>query len=78
VLSRNWDKGQQWTVGHEYQTNQENLLKLVQGLIARCTQQIFLCAVQINEYGSEQRGPLMQALQTLQKRMLASNGGNDV
>jgi len=72
VLSRNWDKSQQWTVAHELQTSQENLLKLVQGLTARCTKQIFLNAVQINEYGSEQRGPLMQALHTLQKRMLAS------
>jgi len=73
VLSRNWDKGQQWTIAHEAQASQENLLKLVYGLTARCTDQIFLKVVQINEYGSEQRGPLMQALQTLQKSLLAFN-----
>ena len=72
VLSRNWDKNQHWTDVHEFQTSQETLLKLVQGLTARCTSQVFLNAVQVNEYGSEQRGPLMQALQTLQKRVLAS------
>jgi hypothetical protein len=64
VLSRQWNK-QPWTDAQEYRVNQETLSRLTSGLMRRCNGTIYLCAAGINEQGSEQRGLLLQATQTL-------------
>lgn len=69
VLSRNWNKGEKWTDAHEYSQNQENLARLVKGLAERCRKHIYLYSVEINESGTDQRGPLLQALQVLNKHI---------
>lgn len=78
LLNRNVDRSQQWTEAHEFNANQNAMQRIIEGLINRCTGKIVASAVRINEYGSESRGPLQQAFQTLQKRIYLSSEGDHV
>ncbi len=75
VLNRNWKEGSRWTDIEEYNTNQSNLARVVNGLLARCKEKVILVSVDINQQGDEQRGALMVALQTLLKRMHREGNG---
>lgn len=72
VLTRRWPHDQRWTDVHEYRANQEHLARLVRGLVRRCSGEVRLYAVGVNEGGSEERGPLLLALQGLLRQMLAA------
>jgi hypothetical protein len=78
LLNRNKDKEQLWTEAFEFNANQAGMLKIVNGLLTRCGKKVYVNTVQTNEYGSEQRGPLLQAFHTLQKRTFRLKGGNRV
>jgi len=65
VLSRRWQPDAQWTDAHEYTSNQQALNRLTTGLLRRCRSRLFLRLSSINAQGDEQRGPLLQAIQTL-------------
>ena len=65
VLSRHWPEGQKWTDADEYENNQLSLTKLITGLTLRATDRIILCNSKIGEHGTEQKGPLLQSVQTL-------------
>ena len=65
VLSRHWPEGQKWTDADEYENNQLSLTKLITGLTLRTTDRIILCNSKIGEHGTEQKGPLLQSVQTL-------------
>jgi hypothetical protein len=73
VLSRRWREGTVWNDIQELQNNQETLSRLSSGLIRRCRKQIFLCTSGYNERGAEERGPLLQALQTIQRHVQKIN-----
>ena len=76
LLNRNRDQSQLWTEAHEFDANQAGMERIIEGLINRCGKMIFVNTVRTNENGSEQRGPLLQAFQTLQKRVYQSKGGS--
>ena len=78
LLNRNRDQNLLWTEAHEFEANQAGMERIVKGLINRCGKMIFVSTVRTNENGSEQRGPLLQAFQTLQKRVYQFNGGSRV
>jgi hypothetical protein len=78
ILRRGWQPGQLWTDAQEYQANQEHMQRIVEGLINRCRQKVYVSSVQVNEYGSEQRGALLRAFQTLRKRAFAAQGREHV
>lgn len=78
LLNRNSDRSQIWTDAHEFNANQDAMKRVVEGLINRCTEKIIVSAVRTNEYGSETRGPLQQAFQTLQKRVFLASGAQNV
>lgn len=78
VLNRNWKEGSRWTDVDEFTTNQNNLARLVTGLLARCKCKVILISVDINQQGDEQRGPLMSALQTLLKKIHRESAAIDV
>ena len=78
VFRKNWRRGAIWTEQEEYETNQQVMGRLVNGLLNRCTGGVIAASVQINEYGSENHGPLLQALQTYRKRNLRSKGESNV
>jgi hypothetical protein len=63
VLSRRWAAGGQWTDADEYAARQDALAALVLGLLRRCRAQVHLGLSELGEQGSEQRGPLLQAIQ---------------
>jgi hypothetical protein len=73
VLSRNWN-GKTWTDIQEFQANQEAMLRLTSGLIRRCRSSIYICTTGLNEQGSEQRGPLLQAVQGILRVLSAEEG----
>ena len=63
VLSRRWTVGAAWTDADEYAARQDALAALVVGLLRRCRVQVHLGLSELGETGSEQRGPLLQAVQ---------------
>lgn len=75
VLSRNWTAGKTWTDIQEYQTNQETLVRLTSGLMRRCRNSVYICTTGLNEQGTEQRGPLLQAVQGILRNLSAGEGG---
>ena len=65
VLSRRWAGGQPWTDLDEYAARQEALSALALGLVRRCRTQIHLGLSEMGESGSDQRGPLLRAIQNV-------------
>src|SRR5271169_7241508 len=79
VLSRLWPPQTTWTDVQETYYNQLNLARLTTGLIRLCRDHIYIYTAGINEQGDEQRGPLLQALQSMLRNMpLPSTGANNV
>ena len=78
VLSRKWPSDHLWTDLNETAANQETLARLVYGLISRCRRHVYLCSTRINERGSEERGQLLQALNTILHLLFVENGGDHV
>jgi hypothetical protein len=70
VFRMSWVRGSIWTEQNEYETNQQVMGQLVNGLLNRCTAGVIAAGVQINEYGSKNHGPLLQAIQIYKKRNL--------
>ncbi len=68
VLSRRWSPDTKWTDAAEVAARKEALAALVMGLVHRCRRQIHLGLSELSEQGSEQRGPLLQAIQTVLRR----------
>lgn len=69
VLRRGWVVGRQWTDADEVEASQESLYRLTLGLIRRCRKRIYLGFSQLGEQGQEQRGPLLEALQQMLRRV---------
>jgi len=71
VLSRNWPEGQQWTAFNDLLTDQATLERVVVGLLQRCGQHVNLISIGMNESGSEERGALLVAVQTMLRGLAA-------
>lgn len=78
VLNRNWPAGQTWTDENEFLNNQVTLARIVTGLAKRCSSHIYMCSVNYNEHGIEERGQLLLALQTILRENARRGGGLDV
>lgn len=63
VLSRQWPQNMPWTDAEEYETDQDTLYRLALGLLRRCRKQVFLGLSELNEQGTDQKGPLLKAIQ---------------
>jgi hypothetical protein len=68
VLRRDWQPGRPWTDEDEFRVRQESLYRLVLGLVRRCRKTIYLGVSELGEQGYEQRGPLLQAIQSALRR----------
>ncbi len=65
VLSRAWmqqEAGRVWTDADEIAANREALIRLVNGLLHRCRERLYVCVTNLGEQGFEQRGPLLRAI----------------
>ena len=69
VLSRRWPKDDVWTDSDEHEARQETLHRLIQGLIRRCRYRVYLGLSELGEQGREQKGPLLQAIQRVLRRL---------
>ncbi len=65
VLSNNWIVGMKWSDIQEFKTNQDNLSRMVTGLLRRCQDQVYMYTAGFNERGEEEKGYLLQAVQRL-------------
>ena len=78
VLNRNWQSGKQWTDMDEYETNQRTLSRVVSGLLRRCREHVYMCSINFNEQGLEDRGQLLLAMQLLQRERSQMQGTANV
>ena len=65
VLRRDWDEGEIWSDEDEVRVRDEALVRLIQGLTARCRDRVYLAYSDLNERGYEQQGPILRAVQRL-------------
>ena len=69
VLSREWPARAAWTDVEEYTSGQETLQRLSLGLIRRCRRKVYLGLSELSEQGYEHKGPLLQAMQRVLRRI---------
>jgi hypothetical protein len=69
VLTRRWPAGRLWTDADEVASNRVTLSRLTNGLIRRCRKGVILCTNRLNENGDEQRGLLLQSIQSILRRL---------
>jgi len=65
VLHRGWNMGDLWTDVEETQLNITTLTCLTTGLIRRCKTAIYGCLTETDERGFEQKGLLLQSLNSI-------------
>ena len=68
VLSRGWQPGEVWTDEHEQELNRLTLRRLMLALTRRCRKAIYLGYSELSESGYEQRGLLLDTIQSLLRR----------
>ena len=78
VLTRHWPADRLWTDADEIAANRRTLSRLTNGLIRRCRKGIILCTNRKNEQGNEQRGLLLQAVQSVLRRIPLEPEGDNV
>jgi hypothetical protein len=69
VLNRNWQREKRWTDVEEFQANQSALARLVQGLLDRCEEHVYLYVAGLNQAGINQSSPLLSGMQLFLKRI---------
>ena len=69
VLSRGWPAGAVWTEDDEQRLNRETLARLLLALTRRCRKAIYLGYSELSESGYEQRGLLLETIQSLLRRL---------
>ncbi len=69
VLTRSWPRDRKWTEEDEVLAGQEMLQRVVTGLARRCRRTIYLEFSDLNIRGREERGPLLEWVQRLLRRM---------
>ena len=68
VLSRSWQAGARWTEDDEQAWNRGTLGRLLLALTRRCRQGVYLGYSELSESGYEQRGLLLETIQSLLRR----------
>ena len=69
VLSRAWVSGASWTEDEEQRLSRETLGRLLLALTRRCRKAIYLGYSELSESGYEQRGLLLETIQSLLRRL---------
>ncbi len=62
--------GEPWSIAAETSQNQQRLQRIVQDLVGRCRDKIYLCHSDLSITGNEQMGPLMPLLQSAQELII--------
>ena len=69
VLSRSWTSGRAWTEHDEQAWSRSTLNRLLLALTRRCRLGIYLGYSELSESGYEQRGLLLETIQTMLRRL---------
>lgn len=72
VLSRRWPAGGTWGLEEEKAAGHDRLYRLAVGLVRRCRTAIHLGLCDVNEQGSEYRGQLLRAIDSVLRSAFAS------
>ena len=72
VFQQAWD-GEAWSLANETTENQQRLQRIVQDLLGRCAEKIYLCHSDLSVNGNEQMGPLFPLIQASQALELPEN-----
>ena len=67
VLTRHWPRQRKWTEEDEFRAGQTMLRRVVQGLLRRCREKVYVAMSDLNPRGSEERGPLLAWIHRLQR-----------
>jgi hypothetical protein len=73
VLTRGWEPGRVWTDADEVEADTRSLARLVDGILRRCRDRVYLGLSDLGETGYEQRGVLMRAFQKVLQESGAQN-----
>jgi hypothetical protein len=76
VLSRQWPKDAVWSDSDEMAAREDALYRLALGLVRRCRRTVYLGLSELGEQGYEQKGPLLQAIQRVLRRLPAEEGAD--
>ena len=76
VLSGGWPAGAVWTDDDERELNRQTLRRLLLALTRRCRKGVYLGFSELSESGYEQRGLLLETIQSLLRRL--ARDGQDV
>lgn len=74
ILSRHWQRDRVWTDADEYEQSQDNLYRLLLGLIRRCRKGIFLGLCDMDEGGYESRGMLLRTINVVLQQSRGYSG----
>lgn len=69
VLSTGWREGDVWDDYRKYERNQVEMQRLVQSLLARCGERIYVYASELNESGLDQKSNLLYLFADLSARL---------
>ena len=69
VLTRHWPEGAVWTDSDEVDAKRDSMERLLLGLTRRCRKGIYLGISEMGESGYDQRGPLLESIQRILKRV---------
>lgn len=78
VLSRHWDRDKVWTDQDEFEARTETLHRLIQGLVRRCRQRIYLGLSELGEHGLEQKGQLLTVIQRVLRKLGQASPSQEV
>jgi hypothetical protein len=78
VLSREWPPGTRWSADHERRAQVQTLFRLTTGLLHRCRKRVYLGYSELSENGSDERGLLLQTVQSVLRALATENQGGHV
>ena len=71
VLSPNWPENKPWTQLDEQIHQTESLQRIINGLLLKCSEKVYICISRMNEQGQEMRGPMLKILQDIFRAVAA-------
>jgi len=75
IFNAGWDASENWDYAADFNHNQDMMERTVSGLLSRCRKSFVAAAVEVNEFGVENRGPLLQAFQNYLRRSYKGAAG---
>lgn len=76
VLSLSWKEGDLWDEMKKYQRNQLEMQRMIQSLLARCGERVYVYASELDESGKDQKSVLLYLFAELSVRLKKEASGD--